>query len=82
MSDCNNLLDAHRAYMRRDRKADKPDDNDEFFACEECGCPGNNKCGHECLDTGNMFCALDDDMVCPCCKAVWEDERKNKGGIR
>ncbi|MBE3119072.1 MAG: hypothetical protein IMZ50_09990 [Candidatus Atribacteria bacterium] len=65
------LLAAHRAYMDRPDKPAYPEDE---ARCLRCECPGNNKCGHECLAAPEHYCELDinaeDDYLCYCCHAV------------
>lgn len=49
---------------------------DEVFACCECGCLGNEECGHE---TYGDDCSLMPDGACPCCHAkaeAFEDVRR------
>jgi len=65
-------IEQHKKWMQRDRNADTAR-NDTACPCENCGCIGNNTCGHECLDND---CALDEMMVCPCCNAVFDKTRK------
>lgn len=70
------LIEAHRRYMARDRTGEDRK-NQEACPCEECGCEGNEECGHKCIDDAR-FCTLGSDCCCPCCHAVWESERKTK----
>ena len=72
------LLEQHKKWMERDRKADAVSKFQEC-PCEECGCIGNNRCGHECL---GQDCALDDMMMCPCCNIFFADTKARNGGIK
>lgn len=60
------IVRAHWAYTMRDRTGEVRSDPDSP-PCAVCGCEGNNKCGHACIDT-DRFCTLGYDMVCPCCR--------------
>lgn len=60
------VVRAHWAYTMRDRTGEVRSDPDSP-PCAVCGCEGNNKCGHACIDT-DRFCTLGYDMVCPCCR--------------
>ena len=35
--------------------------------CEQCGCTGNQSCGHEPLDKDLLCTILQDDDTCGCC---------------
>lgn len=37
--------------------------------CESCGCLGNAECGARPVDE-KSFCALDENMNCPCCNRL------------
>lgn len=66
------LIVPHRVWIRNQRKrypALPTDDAMEIegeCACGNCGCLGNNECGHACLDDDNG-CTLLGDYTCPCC---------------
>lgn len=47
----------------------------EVPACEECGCKGNESCGHSALDR-EWGCALYPDLRCPCCHI--KEKKHNK----
>lgn len=54
------------------------DYKEPVVVCEECGCEGNESCGHEPVDPV-WLCTLHPDMVCQCCK-VKDAENKNNNG--
>jgi hypothetical protein len=43
--------------------------------CEKCGCAGNKKCGAVPV---NGDCALDEALICPCCKKLGTEENKER----
>ena len=49
-------------------------DNDDACPCAECGCLGNESCGHKPVDM-DQCCTLDDVMVCPCCNSKFKASR-------
>ena len=62
------LFEQHVAWMNRKKNPLAKKGNDTH-PCEECGCEGDNTCGHECLDSENE-CTVDEFIVCPCCNVV------------
>ena len=65
---------AHLAYLARPRDMDEIKGDacvDGAVPCEECGCLGNNECGHDCLDR-EQECTIqqESDGACPCCAAM------------
>jgi hypothetical protein len=66
------LVEQHKIWMRRERELTGR--VDDICPCESCGCIGNNDCGHECLDRD---CALDEEMICPCCNVVFSVPNTN-----
>ena len=59
------LVTEHRLWIKAQRRK-RGLQIDGECACGNCGCLGNNVCGHECLDTDNKCTLLGDD-TCPCC---------------
>lgn len=68
------LIETHRQYMQRDKSNDDPSTDDEACCCEECGCEGNLHCGHDAI--GKEMCSLGESMICGCCCAVWDDDKR------
>ncbi len=69
------LLAKHREYMQRDRSKDKPAVNAGACPCEQCGCEGNETCGHSPLNEEFMCALMPHNTICPCCHALNKAEK-------
>lgn len=75
----NDIVEQHRQWKERQIMWAEINDiaeAEKMVPCAQCGCMGNGECGHEVLNAEEC-CTLSSNMVCPCCRRLAVENRKD-----